>query len=148
MTQNTDRIEQKVYLAAPPERVWQALSQADEFAQWFGVALDGSFAEGETVHMVWKDQRYPILIVEMTAAKRLVWKWHPGAHDDAVDYVNEPMTTTVFDVEAHGEGTMLAVVETGFDAIAKSRRASVLSDNVNGWLDQAKSLRDYLKNAA
>lgn len=144
MTSSTDRIEQKVYLAAAPERVWRALSEANEFMQWFGVALDGGFAERETVHMVWKDQRYPIEIVEMTAPQRLVWKWHPGAHDNAVDYAQEPMTTTVFDLEAHGEGTMLTVVESGFDAIGASRRASVLKDNVNGWLAQAKSLKEYL----
>ena len=41
---NTDRIEKKVLLHAPCERVWQAISDSARFGSWFGVAFDGPFA--------------------------------------------------------------------------------------------------------
>jgi uncharacterized protein YndB with AHSA1/START domain len=41
----TDRIERKVLLRVPRPRVWRALTNAEEFGNWFGVALKGkSFA--------------------------------------------------------------------------------------------------------
>jgi len=46
---NTDRIEKEVVLRAPLARVWQAISNADEFGQWFGVRFDGPFVEGTSV---------------------------------------------------------------------------------------------------
>jgi uncharacterized protein YndB with AHSA1/START domain len=46
---NTDRIEKKVMLHAPCERVWEAISRADQFGSWFGVALDGPFEAGKRI---------------------------------------------------------------------------------------------------
>ena len=43
---NTDRIEKKVVLKAPIERVWGAISDAGRFGSWFGMAFDAPFAEG------------------------------------------------------------------------------------------------------
>ena len=43
---NTDRIEKKILLRAPRERVWRAISDAKEFGSWFGVVFEGHFAEG------------------------------------------------------------------------------------------------------
>ena len=46
---STDRIEKEVTLKAPRSRVWRAISSADEFGKWFGVTLEGAFAEGVSV---------------------------------------------------------------------------------------------------
>lgn len=43
---STDRIEKKILLRAPRERVWRAISDAKEFGSWFGVAFDGPFTQG------------------------------------------------------------------------------------------------------
>jgi uncharacterized protein YndB with AHSA1/START domain len=42
-----DRIEKSIDLAAPLDRVWRALTDHEEFGQWFRVKLDGPFAAGE-----------------------------------------------------------------------------------------------------
>ena len=42
----TDRIEKKVLLRAPLQRVWRALSDSQEFGTWFGVKFDGPFVPG------------------------------------------------------------------------------------------------------
>lgn len=49
---NTDRIEKSVTLKAPRARVWRAITDAKEFAQWFGIALDGPFVVGKPMHGV------------------------------------------------------------------------------------------------
>jgi uncharacterized protein YndB with AHSA1/START domain len=49
---NTDRIQKEITLKAPLSRVWSALTDAKEFSQWFGIALDGPFVVGKPVHGV------------------------------------------------------------------------------------------------
>ena len=45
---DTDRIERSVVINAPRERVWRALSNAEEFGTWFGANLKGqTFAPGQ-----------------------------------------------------------------------------------------------------
>ena len=46
---STDRIEKETFLRAPLARVWRAISDADEFGQWFGVRFDGPFVAGTSV---------------------------------------------------------------------------------------------------
>ena len=46
---STDRIEKKVTLRASIQRVWRAISNAEEFGQWFGFTLEGPFTAGETI---------------------------------------------------------------------------------------------------
>ena len=43
----TDKIEKKVVLRAPHERVWKAISDSKQFGTWFGVDFDGPFVEWE-----------------------------------------------------------------------------------------------------
>jgi len=43
---DTDRIEKKVILRAPRSRVWRAIANAEEFGEWFGVKLEGTFQQG------------------------------------------------------------------------------------------------------
>ena len=43
-----DRIEKKVVLRAPRERVWRAISDSKEFGTWFGVEFSGPFVAGRT----------------------------------------------------------------------------------------------------
>ncbi|MGK3945712.1 SRPBCC domain-containing protein, partial [Streptomyces caeruleatus] len=40
-----DRIERRTLLQAPRERVWRALTEAEEFGRWFGIRLDGQHFE-------------------------------------------------------------------------------------------------------
>ena len=40
----SDRIEKSIELNAPIERVWHALTDHNEFGEWFRVKLDGPFA--------------------------------------------------------------------------------------------------------
>src|SRR5215218_4560435 len=50
MDASTDRIERRIHLNAPRDRVWRALADAPEFGRWFGVDLEGQqFVAGETV---------------------------------------------------------------------------------------------------
>jgi uncharacterized protein YndB with AHSA1/START domain len=134
-------IEKQTFLRAPRARVWRALTNAQEFANWFGVEIEGSFAPGARVEMTstipgYEGQRFFVIVERMDAEHTFSWRWHPGAQDPNVDYEKEPMTVVTFTLEESEGGTTLTVVETGFDQIALERRARVYEDNVNGWEQQ------------
>ena len=119
---NTDRIEKQVVLRAPLDRVWRAISDSQEFGQWFGVRIDGPFVAGTSVNATFT-----------------------GTTVDAnVDYGNEPTTLVEFTLSEMADGVLLTIVESGFDAIPQSRRAGAFEANSGGWAKQTELVRKYL----
>jgi uncharacterized protein YndB with AHSA1/START domain len=137
---DTSRIERSIDISAPPERVWEALTDAAQLSAWFLVRIEGEIAPGAelwmtSVHPEHRNQRFLVRIAEMHRPHRLVWRWHPGEVDSQIDYAREPLTTVTFSLDASGDGTRLTVIETGFDEIALARRAKVYQDNSQGWAE-------------
>jgi hypothetical protein len=61
-----------------------------------------------------------------------------------VDYSNEPTTLVVFTLAEVADGTLLTVVESGFDRIPASRRAKAFEMNANGWAAQMENVKRHL----
>jgi uncharacterized protein YndB with AHSA1/START domain len=144
------RIDRTIEIDAPPERVWRALTDAGELSAWFQVTIEGAITQGADawmtlVHPEHAGQRFRVWFIELTPPRRLVWQWHPGAIDPAVDYSREPRTTVTFVLEKSGRGTRLTVSETGFDEISLARRAKVHSDNSQGWTEVLVWLQRYVE---
>lgn len=146
----TDRIEKAIELKASLERVWRALTDADQFGEWFCVKLDGPFVLGEEVvgHILYPgfehlDWRARVTAIELMT--RFVFTWHPYAIDPNVDYSQEPPTTVEFRLEPTADGVRVTVVESGFDALPPHRREEALPRNERGWTTQAKNIRDYVE---
>ena len=156
----SDRIEKEVVLRAPLERVWRAISDADEFGRWFGVRFDGPFVAGASVTGVitpttvdedvaraqephaGKSDTWQIVAVE--PHRRLAFRWHPYGVEDDVDYSQEPTTLVEFTLAETNDGVLLRIVESGFDAIPAERRASAFEANSEGWAAQTELVRKYL----
>lgn len=164
MTSGTDRIEKKVVLRAPLERVWRALSDAREFGSWFGVAFDGPFVAGAplTGRMVptkadpevaklqkpYEGAKFEIVVERIEPQKLFSFRWHPFAIDPKHDYSAEPTTLVVFELEAVAEGTRLTITESGFDGVPLARRAAAFRANDEGWTKQAELVEKYVSRAA
>ncbi|HYZ85029.1 MAG TPA: SRPBCC family protein [Bryobacteraceae bacterium] len=147
------RIDRTIEIRASPERVWRALTNADELSAWFQVTIEGELTVGNevwmtTTHAQYAGQRFRVLISEMKPPVRFVWQWHPGAVDPKVDYSKEPRTTVTFTLEPIENGTRLSVSETGFDQISLERRAKVYSDNTQGWTEVLVWLQRYVEAAS
>jgi uncharacterized protein YndB with AHSA1/START domain len=157
---NTDRIEKEVLLRAPLERVWRAISDADEFGRWFGVRFDGPFVEGATVTGVmtptavddrvagmqepYAGQADSWQVVAVEPKRRLAFRWHPYAVEPGADYSAEPTTLVEFTLAEADGGVLLRIVESGFDAVPAARRASAFEANSEGWALQAELIGKYL----
>ncbi|WP_313060790.1 SRPBCC family protein [Pseudomonas rhodesiae] len=146
-----DRIERKILLNASRKKVWDALTDAEQFGQWFGIALKGkAFAEGETVeapitypgyeHVIWKARIERILPQTLFS-----FRWHPFAVDDTIDYEKENPTLVEFTIEDHAPGILLRVVESGFNEIPDARRQKAFKMNSRGWDEQMGNIENFLK---
>ncbi len=148
---STDRIEKLVNLDAPRSRVWRALTDVKQFNAWFGSALTGVFTPGAEVSgkLTFKGYEHvtmTIWIETMEPERLFSFRWHPYAIEPGVDYSAEPTTLVSFALEDAADGTRLTIVESGFDAIPASRRATAFSMNSAGWDGQAKNLQKFLVN--
>jgi uncharacterized protein YndB with AHSA1/START domain len=72
------------------------------------------------------------------------WRWHPGAHAPGEDVSGEPRTLVVFELTDVPGGTLLTVVESGFDRIPLARRAKAFRDNEEGCAAQMTAIEAYL----
>jgi uncharacterized protein YndB with AHSA1/START domain len=110
-----DRIEKTIELNAPVSRVWRALTDHQEFGIWFRVKLDGPFVPGQVY-----------------------------AIDPNQDYSGEPSTLVEFTLEKTATGTLLRVVESGFDKLPAHRRDEAFRMNESGWSIQIENIARHV----
>ena len=145
----SDRIEKQILLRVPRSRVWRAISNAAEFGAWFRVAFEGAFREGATLRGKITQPGYEHVTmqidIERIEPERLFsYRWRPYAIDPNVDYSGEPKTLVEFRLEDADGGTLLTIVESGFDAIPIARRAEAYRMNEMGWAAQTENIRKHV----
>ena len=146
----SDQIEKTIELNAPVDRVWRALTDHNEFGEWFRVKLDGPFQPGKVStgritipgfeHVKWN-----ATVKRMEAPSVFSFTWHPYAVDTAVDYSDETPTLVEFRLEPSAKGTRLIVVESGFDAVPSHRRLEAFRMNDGGWSAQIKNIKAHVE---
>ena len=167
----SDRIEKQVVIRAPVPHVWRAIADAKEFGKWFGVALEGEFAVGRTMRGTWNEGLSEAMIQEaekkaglspgkvnmptgpavfctveqIEPERRFSFRWIPYGIDADVDPANEPTTLVEFSLEKAKDGTLLTIVESGFDKVPAHRRERAFRMNTGGWAAQAESIRKYVE---
>jgi uncharacterized protein YndB with AHSA1/START domain len=146
---STDRIEKKVLLRAPRARVWRAITDAAEFGAWFRAKLEGPFVAGERVtgritYPGYEHLTFEVTVERMDPERLFSFRWHPNAVDPKRDYSKEPTTRVEFRLEEAPGGTMLTLVESGFDQLPPERRAEAFRGNEGGWTEQLKNIERHV----
>ena len=114
----TDLIERELMLPAPPEEVWEALTDPGWLREWLADEAelqlrpggDARFRIGEDTRTGWVEDVTP---PAGGAAGRLAFWW---AHD------GEPASRVALELTPTDDGTRLRVVETPAARRARSRR--------------------------
>ena len=161
---HADRIEKSILLRAPRARVWRALTDAEEFGQWFGVKFEGPFkpgalqrgvivptrvdAEVAKAQQPYEGMPFEITIDRIEPERLFAFRWHPFAVERGVDYSREPTTLVVFALKDAANGIMLTVTESGFDRIPLARRAQAFAANEQGWGMVVTLIEKHLAQAA
>jgi len=146
---STDRIEKEIHLRAPRTKVWKALTDLGQFQEWFGATLVGRFAPGQAVKGNINAKGYEHIQVDIEVVKLdpegyFAYRWRPYAIDPKRDYSKEPKTLVEFTLEEVDGGTLLTVVESGFDLVAADRREETFKAHTGGWVGQLKNIEQYV----
>ncbi len=142
-----DRVEKIMELKAPVCRVWRAITSSKEFGEWFRVALDGEFAEGQTVkgHITYPGLEHlrMVVVVETIEPERYFsFRWN--SVDETGEEPDHHQTKVEFTLEPIDGGTRLHLCESGFSTLPDSQRSEALRKNVEGWDIQAENIANYL----
>jgi uncharacterized protein YndB with AHSA1/START domain len=166
-----NKIEKHVVLKAAMSRVWRAVTDAEEFGRWFGVELHGSFVAGKvitaTFHKSFDEEalltRQRSLGVAPSGIRKLEapytfchvermepetyfsFRWIPYGIDAEVNSANEPTTLVEFQLAEAPEGTLLTIVESGFEKVTGPRKLRAFRMNEGGWSAQSENIKSYVE---
>jgi uncharacterized protein YndB with AHSA1/START domain len=142
-----DRIEQEIVIEAPPEVVWELVTDPEHVGAWFGDAAEIDLRPGGHAALTWDGMGTFLARVERVEPPRfLSFRW---ARPTDTPPAEGNSTLVEFSLSAEGDGTRLRVVESGFARLAGSEdeRAKHLADNTEGWKVELGHLRDYAAKA-
>jgi uncharacterized protein YndB with AHSA1/START domain len=129
--------------------VWQAIADAEQFGTWFRVKFENEFAEGaitrgKITEPGYEGVKMEILIERIEPERYFSYRWHPYGIDPSVDYSAESTTLVEFTLDDTSSGTVLTIVESGFDRLPPARRAEAFRMNEGGWAEQCKRIDRYV----
>ena len=153
MTTEQSRIERKTLIRAPRSRVWRAITDLGQFSIWFGVKAEGAFEPGARLRMTSTHKGHEgitffMTVDEISPEHRFSWRWNPGSEQPPPETPTAPTTLVEFLLDEVEGGTMVTVIESGFDRVDPALRAKAFADNSEGWDFQMKSLSDYVGKTA
>jgi uncharacterized protein YndB with AHSA1/START domain len=108
-----DPIRREVVIAASPEAVWEALSDAGQLAAWFGAEADLDVRAGGAVRFRWADgTERRGLVIDVDPPHRLAFRWRE-LRSSPEGLTVADATVVVFTLEPEDEATRVTVTEAG-----------------------------------
>ncbi|MGZ3496832.1 MAG: SRPBCC family protein [Vulcanimicrobiaceae bacterium] len=141
-----DRIEREIVVAAPRERVWEIITQAEHVGKWFGDSAEVDLRPGGTIVLRWEKYGTMYATIEkIDEPQYFSYRWMPGRLDEKPS--NENSTLVEFTLTPQGGQTRVRVVETGFSRLLmnESERTEQFKDNTEGWASQLRDLQQYVE---
>lgn len=105
------------YISAPPERIWTALTSAEDTRHYFfGMNVDSDWKVGATVKYVRADGTLDVQgeVIECEAPRRLSVTWHVEWHEE---FRRLSPAVVTFQIDALGDVSRLTLTEAHSDNI-------------------------------
>ena len=144
--ESTFSVRRRIRIAAPIEKVWQAVTVPEYISSWFGRTV----LDGHGVGTITWPERYdiPIRVEAIDEPHMVSYRW---CNDDALGSAPSQIddghsTVFTFTLESVAGGTELTVVESGFDAT--SAPLENLENHRLGWNGELDKLVALLEGVA
>ena len=144
-----EQIEREIVIAAPVERVWAMLTEAEHIQQWF--AFDGATIDlrpGGALVLRWKEHgTYHARIEQIDPPRLFSYRWARLADEQPGP---DNSTLVEFTLTPEGNGARLRVVESGFNTLdlPEAEQAEWAAGNVEGWSGGFATLKEYAEQRA
>ena len=149
-------IEREVLIDAPLDTVWSIVTEPEHIAGWFSDSAEVDLRPGGELVLHW-DQLPPSgtarearCIVERVERPRMFsFRWVSPEPDRDPSAREGYFTLVEFVLHAEGEGTLLRVVESGFESIdgTEEQNTELAARHENGWGGFLDRLSKYASNA-
>jgi uncharacterized protein YndB with AHSA1/START domain len=144
-----DQIEREIVIAAPVERVWAVLTEAEHIGRWFGDAgAEVDLRPGGALVLRWREHgTYHARIEQVERPRFFSFR---GARLPDTQPRQDDSTLVEFTLVPEGDTTRLRVVESGFRTLnlPEEEQAKYAEGNVEGWISELAELRAYLERPA
>lgn len=137
------RIERQIELKAPIEKVWSAITKAEELRKWFGDVAELELREGGRGQVGWSEfgSISELVVESVEPPSHFAFSWSAVAN---APFDGSLATRVDIYLEDLGETTRLKVEESGFDELPESIGRSVFEENRSGWGHELEDLEAYL----
>jgi len=138
-----DTIERKITVTSPIDRVWQALTVADQLAQWFGDSAELDLKPGGAFRIGWSEYDHISEgVVEVVDYPRTFsYRWEAGTSEDGKAWT----TKVTFTLEEADGMTTVKVVESGLSQLPDELYSRCLKENSSGWTAEIADLQRHLE---
>lgn len=139
MAKATRSIEREIFIASDPERVWQALTDAEQIVNWFALKADSRPGIGGHISLSWElkaiePDRCHILDWQPGSRLLMTWRDAPGGDNEL------PVEITLSRREG---GSLLRLVHSGF--LSDASWDEEYESHGRGWSYELRSLKFYLE---
>lgn len=138
-------VERSIWIAAPLERAWQAVTQPQHLNEWYAAYYHWDIPAlevGSTVKFYSKDNRNDMQIATIQVVdppREFTLRWE--AHKDY------PATNliTSFLLKNENDGTRVTIYESGYETLPNSERQQWLDATGNGYSMSVENLKAFLE---
>lgn len=136
-------IERSIWVDAPPERAWRAVTEAEQLGKWYAPSFTWEIPAleiGARVKFYNSDTDIQVATIEVIdPLRQFRLRWEPMQDYEAVQLV-----TTFRLVEENG-GTRVTIHETGYENVPEDERQAWLDSTGGGYGMSMENLKAYLE---
>lgn len=134
-------VERSVWIAAPHERAWRALTEPHQLQQWYAPGCPWeipALQAGETVKFYNTDTDVQLATIEVVdPPHRFTIRWQPNQPD--------PELVNTYTLEEQNGGTRVTVSQAGYGSLPDDIRQKRIDEDTGAYTAVMESLKAYLE---
>ena len=138
-------VERSIWINAPRERVWKAVTTAEQIRQWWGEGdyweLSGLYV-GATIKFGDPDNLMLAKVATVEPLQEFAIEWPPQQHYHSIAMI------TRYVLHEESGGTRVTVTETGFEALPDTIRQQRFEQTSAGYAQVLEGLKGYLEDTS
>jgi uncharacterized protein YndB with AHSA1/START domain len=133
-------VEKDIWIAAMPERVWLAITSAEQMTDWWGDHWEiKELKRGGPMEYGREDNRKYMTIDALQINRTFSIRW-PSPEEYGTAEV-----LTIFELEEEKSGTRIKVTETGFEGLPLNIRAFRIDSTADTYKRMLENLKRYIE---
>ena len=136
-------VERSIWIAAPRERVWDAITDAEQLKQWWGDYWEiPALQVGATIKFGDPNDLMLATIAVLVPPRQFTIHWPPQEQYHSIEMF------TIFLLAEENDSTRVTVTETGFEALPDDIRQSRFDKTADGYTKVLANLKAHLEGSS